>query len=151
MIRKKNKFDIVITFPSRINDCSYGKCLIATEDLSKGTIVQQFKGPIISKNQISEQDINYVILIDDHNWLIPLTNARYLNHSCTPNCYVDDELRVITKSSVKKGEELTIIYNIVRKGENPGKWDKRWTFECKCGASNCQGLVNHYIYQDDSK
>jgi hypothetical protein len=132
-------------YPSRVDICSYGNCLVATSFLPKGVVIQKLEGPITSWNLVSEQEICYAILIGYNNWMIIQTDARYINHSCDPNCVIDNELRLVTVRRVKEGEELTISYNIVYEGEDPGFWDPRWSFKCCCGAKNCQGIIDKYI------
>ncbi|KAK3234709.1 hypothetical protein CYMTET_55040 [Cymbomonas tetramitiformis] len=68
--------------------------------------------------------------------------ARYVNHSCSPNC----ETRVIRVQGLKKvmitarynllpGEELTYDYGFVP--ELPQD-----QIPCKCGSDNCRGYLN---------
>jgi len=77
--------------------------------------------------------------------MIPVSNARFINHSCSPNCIVNDDLTVVTIRSVRCNEDLTISYNIVDKNEDPGLWNQRWTFKCLCGAKNCQDFIDKYV------
>ncbi|MFX1258124.1 MAG: SET domain-containing protein-lysine N-methyltransferase [Promethearchaeota archaeon] len=132
-------------YPSKVGYSSYGKCLFAKKDLPLGTIVEQFKGIIVSREKIPIGEICYAILIENDKWMIPISYARYLNHSCNANCRIDDNLNVITIRSIKNNEELTISYNIVYENENPGDWNPYWTFICLCGAKNCQGIIDKYI------
>ena len=134
-----------MSYPSIVENCSYGKCLIASTDLSIGTVVQCLDGLIVRREEIPEDEICYAIWIDNAKWLILKTDAKYINHSCCPNCIVDDDLTIRTIKPVKKGEQLTIIYNLIYEDEEVGIWDDRWTFKCQCGAENCQGLINKYI------
>jgi len=134
-----------LEYPAKIGYSSYGKCLVAQRDLPIGIVVEHFEGNIVSRENIPVDEICYAILIDNDKWMIPISNARYLNHSCDSNCRVDDNLNVITIRSIKYNEELTIAYNIVYGNEDPGEWDSRWTFICLCGAKNCQGIIDKYI------
>ena len=131
--------------PSKVDFCIYGKCLIAQCDLPAGIIVENFNGIIVSKEEIPLEETYYALLIEKEKWVIPLTNARYMNHSCDPNCKINDNLDVVTLRSVRCKEELTISYNIVYENEEPGFWDNRWTFKCLCRAKNCQGIIDKYI------
>lgn len=134
-------------YPAKVITCAYGKGLIATKTVLANTKIQRFIGAIVTFEQIPPQEICYALLIADQQWLIPTTDARYINHSCEPNCIIDDNLFVITNQVVTAGTEFTFSYNTVTKGENdPGTWDQRWTFNCNCGAKNCQGLINRYLY-----
>ncbi|MFX1235028.1 MAG: SET domain-containing protein-lysine N-methyltransferase [Promethearchaeota archaeon] len=135
-------------YQSDVNTCFYGKCLIATEDLSPNIVVEKLEGYYVQKGEIPPDEICHAILVDKGMWMVIQTNARYINHSCSPNCYINDNLEIITKLTIKKGEELTICYNIVHNGENPGQWDDKWSFLCLCGSKNCQGIINKYITED---
>lgn len=135
-------------YPSKVVDNKYGKCLVATEDLEPNTIVEKFEGKIIKYKDTPKDKITYVIDVstdyDEDKWMIPETNAQFANHSCNPNCVIDDELNIITKKHVKKGEELTYSYNIIEEDAKKFKWDSRWTFECKCKSNNCQKIIDKY-------
>jgi len=141
--------DLFTQYPSKVEKCIYGNCLIAAKEIPKGTVVEHFKGPIVPRTMIPHEEICYALLIENDRWILPTTNARYLNHSCNPNCKINDLNDVVTTRAIKYNEELTISYNIVyEKDEDPGDWDSCWTFQCKCGSKNCQGLVDKYITPD---
>jgi len=136
---------------TRVQNCSYGKCMVANTKLDIGTIVQKYNGSIVGWDQVPMNEICHAILVDDRNWMIIESDARYINHSCDPNCIINDSLEVVTIRPVNKDEELTIRYNLVHKNENPGSWDPRWSFKCQCGSKICQGDINKYINEDGSE
>ena len=74
----------------------------------------------------------------------PLYNkARYINHSCNPNCEVNitnNEIWISSIKNIKKGEELFYDY-----GYAFDKEDFR-DHRCKCGSKNCIGFI---ISSDD--
>ena len=62
--------------------------------------------------------------------------ARFLNHSCSPNCEADEidgRIWIVAIRDIKAGEEITFNYNYDLEDykEHP----------CKCGASNCVGYI----------
>tara|TARA_X000000368_G_scaffold418448_1_gene418123 strand:- start:632 stop:1117 length:486 start_codon:yes stop_codon:yes gene_type:complete len=69
----------------------------------------------------------------------PLYNkARYINHSCDPNCEVDIIRGHIWISSIKKikeGDELNYDY-----GYEFDQEDYK-DHKCKCGSKNCIGYI----------
>lgn len=70
--------------------------------------------------------------------------AKYINHSCKPNCEVDiinGHIWIISIKSIKKNEELSYDY-----GYEFDKDDYK-DHICKCGAKNCIG----YIISSDDK
>ncbi|MDX2183976.1 MAG: SET domain-containing protein-lysine N-methyltransferase [Gemmatimonadaceae bacterium] len=68
--------------------------------------------------------------------------ARWLNHSCDPNCDVvveDQRLWIETVRDVRRGEELTYDYQMVLKTRHTPAAKKR--FPCACGAATCRGTM----------
>ncbi|KAH8702593.1 SET and WW domain protein [Talaromyces proteolyticus] len=66
--------------------------------------------------------------------------ARFCNHSCNPNCYVDkwvvgEKLRmgIFAERHIQAGEELVFNYNVDRYGADPQP--------CYCGEQNCTGFI----------
>ncbi len=69
--------------------------------------------------------------------------ARYINHSCDPNCEVDiikNEIWISSIKAIKKGEELNYDYGY------PFDEDDYNDHICKCGSTRCIGYI---ISQDD--
>ena len=59
--------------------------------------------------------------------------ARFINHSCHPNCYIDIKKGIIwirAARNIRKGEELTYDYNT----------DGEGLIECRC-RPDCQRLL----------
>ena len=147
-------------YPSEVKDCTYGKCLAAMKDLKKGTVVEKFEGIVIKTDpndptptpeEIPEDDIRYFIYVDHNSLIIPRSDARYANHSCDPNCTVNDRMEIVTIRSVKKGEELCFSYNDAESDHYAGYWDPRWDFKCCCGSPSCQGTVDSYAYRKGNR
>lgn len=66
--------------------------------------------------------------------------ARFLNHSCRPNCHVSKwtvgrkmRMGIFARRDIVKGEELTFNYNVDRYGHDAQ--------ECLCGEPNCVGFI----------
>jgi len=122
----------------------HGRGLFATRDFERGEEVIEYMGelvrPIIA--DIREQRYrqkgqgNYLFKLDDDNkFVIDAANfssmARFINHSCFPNCVVtnfDDERLVISANQrIPEGGEFSFDYGYG--GE----------IDCNCGAPNCIG------------
>ena len=68
--------------------------------------------------------------------------ARYINHSCAPNCEAVIEAgRVYIEAlrTIQPGEELTYDYQLERPGPYRPEWRQRYA--CRCGAPNCRGTL----------
>jgi SET domain-containing protein len=136
--------------PARVTRNAFGLGLSADDDLAPGTVVAVFEGPAVPYDEVPDSEVTYALLLADGRWLIPTTDARYLNHACDPNCAINDELGVETVRAVARGEELTIAYNTLTPEDVAGGagrffWDERWSFRCGCGSPHCQGMIDRYV------
>ena len=69
-------------------------------------------------------------------------SARWINHSCTPNCEIEDEddrIFIETRRDIRPGEELTYDYNL-QLGEPHTATAKR-AHRCFCGSRRCRGTM----------
>jgi hypothetical protein len=69
-------------------------------------------------------------------------DARYINHSCDPNCEsLIEDRRVFIEAirTIQPGEELTYDYQIGRDKEDPSNVDE--IYACRCGAGSCRGSM----------
>ena len=68
----------------------------------------------------------------------PDNAAKYINHSCEPNCEVKilkSRIWIFSKKDIKKGEELSYNYGY-------GLEDfKKFRRKCRCGAKKCIGYM----------
>ena len=97
---------------------SAGFGLKTLRDWKKGDLVIEYKGKKV-KNEAADEKPNRYQFDLDKTWTIdgsPRSNiARYINHSCRPNCeavhYTDvNEIGIEAIRSIKAGEELTYDY-----------------------------------------
>ncbi len=68
--------------------------------------------------------------------------ARFINHSCDPNCEsVIESRRVFIEAirTIEPGEELTYDYQIRREDDDPPNIDE--IFACRCGFAQCRGTM----------
>ena len=130
-----------------------GKGAFATRPIKRGTRIIEYTGERISPD---EADRRY----DDggmgrhHTFLFSVdskvcidaavdgNDARFINHSCAPNCEAVDERKRIYIEAIRDisvGEELTYDYQYERDGTEDEKWEK--IYVCKCGAPTCRGTI----------
>lgn len=94
-----------------------GLGLFALEDIPKGACIIEYRGKILTKQE--EEDSNSLYLFDAGGGVTidgaPRSNtARYINHSCRPNCEIDIYKRrvfVMAKRRIRAGEELHYDYD----------------------------------------
>ena len=128
-----------------------GRGLIAEETVEEGTVVERLEGRAVPYSRIPDSELRNAFELNDDRWMVPQSSARYINHSCDANCYIADNLDVLTSRKVYRGEELTIMYNEVpleqymKSGSVLPVWDDRRSFDCFCGAPKCIGRIDRYV------
>lgn len=95
---------------------------------------------LIEKNQGSQTDgAVYIFEVNkrhDIDGNIPENTARFINHSCEPNCEPDvikNRVWLISTRKIKKGEELSYNYGFDLEDYEEHK--------CRCGAKECIGYI----------
>ena len=92
-----------------------------------------------------ERHHTFLFAIDDDIVVDAAVNgneARFLNHSCDPNCDVivdDKRLWVETIRDVALGEELVYDYAFILPERHTPAAKRR--YPCHCGAKNCRGTI----------
>ena len=130
-----------------------GRGAFAIRPIRRGTRIIEYTGEVISHD---EADRRY----DDgtmgrhHTFLFSVSNkkvidaavggneARFINHSCAPNCEaIDDRSRIYIEAirDIAPGEELTYDYAYERDGTEDERWEK--VYACRCGAPTCRGTI----------
>lgn len=69
-------------------------------------------------------------------------DARWINHSCDPNCEAveeDDRIFIYAIRDIEAGEEL--FYDYALEIDEPITEESKRKFACHCGASNCRGTM----------
>lgn len=93
-----------------------GRGLFAGEKIPAGCCVIEYTGRPATKEQMKANTGKYLFwtgrgtMIDGN---IAGNKARFINHSCAPNCVIDIRNRrvfIFAKRSIKEGEELTYHY-----------------------------------------
>jgi len=101
-----------------VKKSSAGLGLFATDTFKKGDLVIEYTGEKITEEEANQRGGKYLFELND-NWTIDgkgrENKARYLNHSCRPNCYPEldeDEqhIYIYAKRNIEAGEELTYNY-----------------------------------------
>lgn len=127
----------------------HGTGAYARHDLPKGTRVIEYLGRKITKQEtieLCQQGNVYVFSLDDEYDLdgdVPWNPARFVNHSCAPNCEAeeaDGRMWVVALRDIRAGEEVTYDYGYDLE-------DYR-DYPCRCGAPDCCGYIVAEAYRD---
>jgi len=94
-----------------------GLGLFAATPIKRGDFVIEYWGTIISDEEADQKEGKYLFDIADTPWTINGTTrantARYINHSCKPNCEAILESKrvfIYATRAIKPGEELCYDY-----------------------------------------
>lgn len=70
------------------------------------------------------------------------SDARFINHSCDPNCVAvieDGRIWIEALKNIQPGTELAYDYQYERDGASDA--DAERFYACRCGAPNCRGTI----------
>ncbi len=121
-----------------------GQGLFTLQPIKKDTRIIRYIGERISKaesaKRIAEGNV-YIFTFSgqyDIDGKVLSNTARYINHSCDPNCITELTQRsiwVLALRDIQAGEELTFNY----------RYDTK-KYRCHCGAPPCCGYILDEYY-----
>lgn len=130
----------------------HGRGVYAQVPIPDGTRVIEYVGEKITKaeaerreaqRRIAEREgcdscVTIFVLNQRHDLdgRSPRNTARFINHSCAPNCRADTirgRIWIVARRDIAEGEELTFDY-----GYGFEHWARH---PCRCGASRCAGYI----------
>lgn len=120
----------------------HGLGAFAATEIRAGTRIVEYVGEEISKEESvrrCEANNEYIFALDDTRDLdgnVDWNPARFINHSCAPNCEAwleDGRVWIVARRDLRAGEEISFNYgyDLVDYREHP----------CRCGAEGCVGYV----------
>ena len=126
----------------------HGRGVYAAQFIAKGTRIIEYTGERVSW-EAAPDDVD-----DPHTFNFGLENgevinpevggndARWINHSCDPNCETveeDDRVFIDAIRDIQLGEEL--LYDYHMELDEPITESAKKKFACCCGAANCRGTM----------
>ena len=131
----------------------HGRGVFAARPIAAGTRIIEYKGRRISYRLATElypeedKRPTHTFLFElDEDTVIDAGQrgnaARWINHSCDPNCEaVEEEGRIFIEAcrAIATGEELGYDYRITLEERHSPNEKRRWP--CFCGAESCRGTL----------
>lgn len=125
----------------------------ATQCIAAGTRLIEYAGERLTPEEAEarypdsavERHHTYLFAIDDTVVVDAAVNgndARFLNHSCAPNCDAvieDGRIWIETIHDIEPGEELVYDYAYILAERHTPAAKKR--YPCRCGAITCRGTI----------
>ena len=135
------------------NSPIHGRGVFALKRIPKGTRIIEYKGMLITDKEadrrysrIQAHSPHTMLFSVDDGLVIDATrkgnSARWINHSCAPNCEIEEEhhrVFIESRRDISAGEELSYDYNL-QIGEKHTKTAKR-EHACFCGSRRCRGTM----------
>jgi SET domain-containing protein len=130
-----------------------GRGAFATRRIRKGERIIEYAGERIS-NQEADKRYDDTRMRRHHTYLFTLTQrtvvdgrvngnaARFINHSCEPNCEAvieDGRIWIEALRTIAKGTELTYDYQYERVSDDDEADERK--YPCSCGARRCRGTI----------
>jgi hypothetical protein len=131
----------------------HGHGVFALQMIPRGSRIIQYKGQKIT-NALGAERYDEESMDSHHTFLFSLdeefcldggkygNEAKYINHSCSPNCEAVQEgskIFIDAIRTIRKGQELTFDYALCSDGELPENWEE--FYACCCGSKNCRGVM----------
>ncbi|KAJ5894419.1 Histone-lysine N-methyltransferase [Penicillium taxi] len=129
--------------------------LYAEENITANDMIIEYVGEKVRQQVADMRERRYLksgigssyLFRIDENTVIDATKrggiARFINHSCTPNCTakiikVDGSKRIVIYAlrDIERDEELTYDYKFER------EWGSDDRIPCLCGSTGCKGFLN---------
>lgn len=116
-----------------------GRGVYAFKPIRKGEVVAVYNGPFYDDNfdDWTPDLLNHTIQCGPALWRDSLGSARYINHSCDPNCGIKGRFKVVAMRDIEPGEAITWDYEMTEKSW----W---WRMRCQCGSPMCRKVIGSY-------
>jgi uncharacterized protein len=129
-----------------------GQGVFATRDIAEGERVVEYTGARISSEDADAQSPDDETSPHHHTFLFAIddrvvidgsnggNDARFINHSCEPNCevvVVRGRVFIHALGAIREGEELVYDYWYTT-DESYTLEDLRRIYPCRCGAEACR-------------
>jgi uncharacterized protein len=137
---RKSKYTVG-NFNLKVKKSATGKGLFAIDHIPKGACIIEYIGEPVKEAEHDTATGKYLFWTGRKTMIngnIPANTARYINHSCKPNCEAEGpsgHVYILSIRPIKAGEELTYDYG----DEYFERYIKPFGCKCsKCSAKNKQ-------------
>ena len=131
----------------------HGKGVFALQPIAAGEVIIEYTGEVISWDEAqarhphdpSQPNHTFYFHVDEGHVIdagVGGNSARWINHSCAPNCWADEQggrIFITARRDIAAGEELNYDYGLTLSE----RYTKRLKAEyaCRCGAASCRGTL----------
>lgn len=117
----------------------FGQGVFTRKAIRQGELIACFDGQRYDQHfEGWTQDLlTHTIQYGPNQWRDSKGIARYLNHSCEPNCGIRGLFRIVAMRDIAPHEQLTFDYEMTEKSD----W---YRLRCRCGSSRCRKIIGHH-------
>lgn len=130
----------------------HGRGVFAVRDIAEGERIIEYRGEVIGWDEATARyeaagTEGHTFFFDKGDGTVidggsGGNEARFVNHSCDPNCQpYDEDGRVVFYAirKIRTGVELSIDYKLVV--DDPDSAESHRLYACACGAATCRGVM----------
>jgi uncharacterized protein len=103
-------------FLLRVGRSPTGRGVFACEDIPKGACIVEYTGTPADPDEVKGSSGRYFFMVSKNKMIngnVRENRARFINHSCAPNCKAEGpngHVFIMARRKIKAGEELTYHY-----------------------------------------
>ncbi len=131
----------------------HGRGVLALQDIAAGEVLVEYTGEIITWQEAqdrhphdpSQPNHTFYFHVDEDRVIDANyggNSARWINHSCDPNCFADEQdgrIFITALRNIAAGEELNYDYGLIIEERYTPKLKAE--YPCWCGAATCRGTL----------
>lgn len=135
----------------KINDSKRG--VFTDRSFEPNTIIRKIQGKKITReelNKLTPEQQNNVLQIGKDLFLnLEKETEFFINHSCTPNCYIKaivNSAFLMALKPIAKGEEITFDYSLTSTDDK-----ESWMMLCNCHKYKCRKEISGFELMPEEK
>ncbi len=128
--------------------------MFAARRIRKGQRIIEYTGEIIDTAEENRRGYDDSKMSRHHTFLFKIDeeyaidatrqggSARYINHSCDPNCeavWEDRRIYIEAIRNIQPGVEL--VYDYAFEHDGPLSEEEKSLYFCRCGSKKCRGTI----------
>ncbi|QIL83055.1 SET domain-containing protein [Diaphorobacter sp. HDW4A] len=131
----------------------HGKGVFALQDIAEGEVLIEYVGEVIGWQEAQDRhphdpkqpNHTFYFHVDEDRVIDAKhggNSARWINHSCDPNCFADEiegRIFITALRNIHAGEELNYDYGLIIEERYTPKLKAE--YPCWCGSEDCRGTL----------
>jgi hypothetical protein len=122
-----------------IEETGQGMGVRAACNMNAGEVLCNISGPSIGYTEtvLMGRHESYCLQVGINKYIKPCYPFYLFNHSCEPNCGINEHLQLITLRGIEKNEQLCWDYST-------SMLERGWEMKCSCKQTNCRGVIKDF-------